>query len=289
MLNKGSNLRTRVLGTIAVLAALALGASPANARHFETQQFLDDEMRPLALALLPPQAELIEQRAVFSEELVAEARAFEESMTKWIQTQLENKGYAVKILTAEEINADPEVQKLVYAVNSRYDEEREKLRKRPWDLEKHRYGCGDDLRVLADVLDVDAIVMARMTAAGAAPGRVALSVFGAWSSGAHLDVAVVDADTGDVEAFFDADVWGTGKKQVMEKGDKLVATLTHQALTDVPAVTEEQRLAYAERDAGQREQVLTKELEWLLEDEEPTELEWMPEPEEPQAEEDPSN
>jgi hypothetical protein len=222
-----------------LLLAIALGfasTAPVQARVNLTPEFSAATVRPRMLALLPPHADLIQQKVIVSQQMVAETKEIEDLATTQLRRELEERGYGVRLLAVDEINADPELAELVRRFDARYEEEWAKILARPRKVKARRYSCGDEARALAARLGVDGLAVARVQLVAAGGGRIALAVllgFGSYGFG-RLDTAFLDGATGDVEAYADAIKSPLGIKEIQERSAGLVTTLAEQALRKFP-------------------------------------------------------
>ena len=87
-----------------------------------TEEFESGETRPVTVAVLPAQVNLIRQRMLRREAQVEEAGELEAHLSRAVAGELGVKAYEVELITAERINADPELQALVVEANRRFDE-----------------------------------------------------------------------------------------------------------------------------------------------------------------------
>ena len=108
--------------------------------------------------------------------------------------------------TPDEVGADPELQELVLDASRRYSEMLTQLRTAPAAADrKRRYEAGDEMRLLASKLGVDAVGFAEIQIFAAAAGASAVSIltgFGASGSSTLISVSVIDGATANIEAFF---------------------------------------------------------------------------------------
>ena len=109
--------------TTIVMSLLSFGAiGGAQAEMHATEEFETGATRPVKVAVLPAQVNLIRQRMIRREAQVEEAGELEAHLASAVASQLSVKAYEVELLTAERINADPELQALVVEANRRFDE-----------------------------------------------------------------------------------------------------------------------------------------------------------------------
>jgi hypothetical protein len=257
-----------------------------------TDEFQTKETRPMTLILLPPHAEFIKDKAVMTEQMVMECQALEDSAASWIATRLGEKGYTVRVLAAEELEKDPELQDLVERVNDRYDKEWSKIVRKPGKLRRGRYNVGDDARKLCSVLDVDGILLARVHAVGIAAGKQILMGFVGGDSDyvghGRLDMSVVNGKTGTVEGYF---FYGqhASLKDLTRKHDRFMKNTSKRCLRLYPDAAEvlpalglvAEKEAEEEEDEGEKD--IIEEFGALLVEEEEDEEEQEAEEEPPAA------
>lgn len=187
------------------MSGLALGLTLMWAGHAEsairaTKEFKAGSTRPLRIALLPVRASAAVARVVKTESRVEESSELGEFYALELGDRLEAKGYLVRSLTADEVNADPLLQEYVLDANRRYDEMLAQLRF--GRIKRRIYNLGDEARLLARYLDVDAIAFARLSVVAATGGRTAVAVLIGIGSlgGSQALVGIVDGRSGDLEA-----------------------------------------------------------------------------------------
>ena len=254
---------------VMIVALAFFNASTVDARGLMTPEFRTAVTRPMSVVLLPPQAQLIKKKVVMTEQMVEESEALEKSVATHIKQGLTKKGYNVRALTVDEINADPELQELVRQTNRRYEEEWRKMVRKPSKVKERRYNAGHEARLLAAKLGADGIAFARVQAVGATGGQVAMALLlGVGTMGyARLDISVVNGITGDVEAYLYYTMQ-TSFKKLTTKPAKTMRKLTTKVLRKYPAsgeVLEAKGTTLKEpaKEAKRDEAVLT-ELEALL-------------------------
>ena len=104
------------------------------------------------------------------------------------------------MLTPDEVNANRDLQELVLDADRRYAELLNQVRlKLPKQIAARRYQAGDEMRVLASKLGVDAIGFADLVMIASAPGALFLSGSGTQQM---LTVSVIDGGTATIEAYF---------------------------------------------------------------------------------------
>ena len=237
--------------SMAALALFVLLASPAvfaRACIFGecsamTTEFRNLELRPKSIALLPAISTLVEAGVFSSEEKVGETAILEAALAVKLEKQISSRGYDVRVLTLDEINADPQLTALVNDANTRYEEEYSKIAAfKVSGVKYRRYSIGEQGRLLANYLGVDAIALPRMQAEGSSGGAKFLKAAGMGGKGTyiHMEFALVHARTGDVEAFFGAikygSMFGTSLKSILAKPDKFMAAVSKTATKKMPKV-----------------------------------------------------
>jgi uncharacterized protein YdbL (DUF1318 family) len=184
-------------------------SSGTEAKGYMTNEFRTALDRPLKLVLLPPHADFIKAKTVMTEEMVAESHALEDAAAKAIVQDLQAMGYDILYLSPSDLQNDPELADLVTEVNERYDAEWVQIVQKPKKVRKRRYSIGEGAVALGSALDVDGLLISRIQAVGVTAGKQALQatmavLFGAGgqTSYGRLDLAVVDADDGDIHGYF---------------------------------------------------------------------------------------
>jgi hypothetical protein len=222
---------------LAICAAL-----PASAAMHATQEFEAGTTRPVTIAFLPPHALLVMRKIVQSEQQLDESAAFAAHLSTSLEEEFSKRGYEVKMLTPEVVNADPALQELVLDADRRYSEMLTQVRtKLPRQIGKRRYEAGDELRLLAAKLGVDAIGFADLQVVSSAAGASAVAIivgFGAAGTQALLSVSLIDGRTSNIEAYFVPPVLrrGTtaGYDTIMSNPGAVIASLTQATLRDLP-------------------------------------------------------
>jgi len=239
---------------VALLAALGLMATqPVRAEMHATEEFQTGATRPITVALLPAHVALVKQRILRQEAEVDESGQLESHLTAAVEAELLAKGYRVRTLTTDEINADPELQSLVVEADRRFDEllgnVSRRLRKQ---IETRRYHAGDTLTLLASRLGVDAVAFVRMQLIAAAKGVQALN-FGMAGSQTMMSVSLVDRNTTDVEAYVTLPILRRGKvfggyDEVMQNPDEEMAKFAEATLGDLLAADPSARVESSDED-----------------------------------------
>lgn len=244
-------------------AAALLSASYAAAEMHATEEFESGATRPVTVALLPSHVELMKQRMIRREAEVEEAGELEAHLTAAVATELRAKGYDVRVVTAETINADPELQGLVIEADRRFDEllanVSMRLRKQ---IESRRYHAGDTITLLAARLGVDAIAFTRMQLIASAKAVQALN-FGMGGTQTMMSVSLVDRNTTDIEAYVTLPIMRRGKAfggydDVMKDPDVEMARFAEATLGDLLDADPSLRAETADQD-------VLSDLESLLE------------------------
>lgn len=221
------------------LSVLGLLSSEAVlAEMHATAEFESGETRPVTVAVLPAQVNLVKQRMFRQEAQVEEAGDLEAHLAYAVAVQLGAKQYEVELVRAEQINADPELQALVVEANSRYDEVlgnmARRLRKR---IEDRTFDMGDAMTLLANRLGVDAIAFVRMDLVANAKGVQALNM-GMGGAQTMMSVSLVDGTTTDVEAYVTLPIMRRGKMfggydDVMNNPDEEMANYASATLDEL--------------------------------------------------------
>jgi hypothetical protein len=231
------NIRTLLRTAFSGLILFALSQT-ASAEMHATAEFESGATRPVTIALLPAQVELLKQRMIRREAQVEEAGGLETALTNAVAAELGKKGYAVRVISAEEINADAELQELGVEANRRFDEVLTNISARlSKHIETRRYQVGDTITVLANRLDVDAVVFVRMQLIAAAKGVQILNM-GMAGAQTMMSVSLVDVNTTDIEAYVTLPVMRRGKvfggyEDVMNNPDEEMAKFAEATLSDL--------------------------------------------------------
>lgn len=221
---------------LSLLSFVILGT--AQAEMHATEEFEAGETRPVTVAVLPAQVNLIKQRMIRREAQVEEAGELEAHLSNAVAGELGAKRYEVELITAERINADPELQALVVEANRRFDEVlgniTRRLRKQ---IENRSFHTGDTLTLLASRLGVDAVAFVRMDLIANARGVQALN-FGMGGAQTMMSVSLVDGTTTDVEAYVTLPLMRRGRMfggydDVMENPDEEMAKFATATLDDL--------------------------------------------------------
>jgi hypothetical protein len=226
-------------GTALVLTLLsAVSLSIARAEMHATEEFESGETRPVTVAVLPAQVNLIRQRMIRREAQVDESGELEAHLANAVANELGAKQYEVEFISAERINSDSDLQALVVEANRRYDEVlgniTRRLRKQ---IENRSFHTGDTLTLLASRLGVDAIAFVRMDIVANAKAVQALN-FGMGGAQTMMSVSLVDGTTTDVEAYVTLPIMRRGKMfggydDIMSNPDEEMANYASATLGDL--------------------------------------------------------
>jgi hypothetical protein len=212
--------------------------SAARAEMHATEEFESGETRPVSVAVLPAQVDLVKQRMIRSEVQVEEAGELEAHLSRAVAVQLGARQYEVELVTAEQINSDSQLQALVVEANRRYDEVlgtmARRLRK---NIESRNFNTGDTATLLANRLGVDAIAFVRMDLVANAKGVQVLNM-GMGGAQTMMSVSLVDGTTSDVEAYVTLPIMRRGKmfggyEDVMNDPDAEMANYAAATLDDL--------------------------------------------------------
>ncbi|MGD2166841.1 MAG: hypothetical protein PVF63_01970 [Gammaproteobacteria bacterium] len=210
----------------------------AQAEMHATDEFESGETRPVTVAVLPAQVNLVRQRMIRREAQVEESGELEAHLANAVASELGRKQYEVELITADRINSDPELQTLVVEANRRFDEVlgnmARRLRKQ---IESRNFHTGDTLTLLASRLGVDAIAFVRMDLIANAKAVQALN-FGMGGAQTMMSVSLVDGTTTDVEAYVTLPIMRRGKMfggydDVMSNPDEEMANYASATLGDL--------------------------------------------------------
>jgi hypothetical protein len=238
-----------VFGMTAALAWLPFAAAEMHA----TEEFESGANRPVTVAVLPARVSLVKQRLIRREDQPEEAGQLEGHLTSAVAAALREKGYKVKIVSADAINADANLQELAVESNRRYDELLDnvsrRLRKK---IETRRYHAGDSVTLLANKLGVDAVAFVRMQVVAAAKGVQALN-FGMAGSQTMMSVSLVDKNTTDIEAYVTLPILRRGKTfagydEIMANPDEEMSKFAQATLHDLLAADPSARVEGSDED-----------------------------------------
>lgn len=215
---------------------VAMFVRPADAGMHATKEFEAGSTRPKTIAFLPPHATLVKRKVIKAEEQVEEGAELSRFLASSVKSEFAKQGYDVRMLTPEEINANRDLQELVLDADRRYAELLNQVRlKLPKQIAARRYVAGDEMRVLASKLGVDAIGFADLIIVASAPGALFLSGSG---SSQMLTVSVIDGGTATIEAYFVPPALRrgtlTGYEAVMADPPGRIGEMANLTLRDLP-------------------------------------------------------
>jgi hypothetical protein len=237
---------------VRVLLAAGVGLAltqTANAAMHATKEFEAGDTRPKTIAFLPPHATLVKRKMIKAEAQLEESSELSVYLAGAVKSQFASQGYDVRMLTPDEINSNPELQELVLDVDRRYSELLNQVRlKLPKQIAARRYQAGDEMRVLAAKLGVDAIGFADLQMIASAPG--AMFMYGGGTS-SMLTVSVIDGSTATIEAYFVPPVLRrgsiTGYEAVMADPAGKIGNMAELTLKELPPAAAQAR-AHAKSD-----------------------------------------
>ena len=215
-----------------------LGSAAVLAEVHSTIEFESGETRPVTIAVLPAQVNLIKQRMIRREAQVEEAGELEAHLANAVANELAGKQYDVNLITADQINADADLQALVVDANSRYDEVLGNMARRfRKKIEDREFDTGDVMTLLASRLGVDAVAFVRMDLIANAAGVQALN-FGMGGAQTMMTVSLIDGSTTDVEAYITLPIMRRGRMfggydDVMNNPDEEMANYARATLDDL--------------------------------------------------------
>ena len=236
-----NNLRqSRVLTMPMVVLGFFL-SQLAGAKVIATDEFEDGSTRPVSIVVLPSQVELVKQKLIRQEAQVEESGELESHLTHAVAEEFRSRGYTVSVVDAAAIATDPGLQELVVDANRRFDEFLTNVGARlskGKNLRNREYNAGDEVKLLAARLNVNALAFARMQIIAPAGGVRALNL-GMGGETSMLTVTIVDGVTGDVEAFITLPVLGRGKMfgghdDIIENPDVEMRNYASATLEDLP-------------------------------------------------------
>jgi hypothetical protein len=258
----------RLLTSVLAFGVMTGVAATANAGMHATPEFESGATRPRTIAFLPPQAMLIKKKIVQTEQQLEESGELANYLGASVLEAFKAQGYEVRVLTPNDVGADPELQELVLDASRRYTEMLTQVRLRlPRQIGKRRYEAGDEMRLLAAKLGVDAVGFAEIQIFAAAAGASAVSIltgFGSAGSSTLISVSVIDGATANIEAFFVPPVLRRGSMAgydaIMADPAGKIGELTEATLRDLPQVDA------AARATTESDEDVLSDVEDLLED-----------------------
>ncbi len=247
--------------------ALLVWAAQAGAAMHATPEFEAGKTRPVSIALLPPHVDVVKRKIIKSEPQIEESTEFASYLAASLQKQFEGQGYKVVSLTPERIAADPKLQELIVDADRSYRDILNQVRaKLPRQIGKRRYEAGDEMRLLAARLGVDAIGFADMQIFAAASGASAVAIItgiGAAGSSTMLSVSVIDGQTATIEAYFVPPALRRGSiagyDAIMADPAGKIAEVAELSLRDLPAADA------SARESGEQDKDVISDVESLLE------------------------
>ena len=233
--------RLQSLLVVAIAGAGLVGAQQVFAKVIATDEFEAGATRPATVVVLPSQVELVKQRLVRQEAQVEESGDLETHLTAAVAEQFRAHEYGVTVVGAEQIAADPRLQELIVDANRRFDELMVNVGSRlskSKNVKNREYNAGDEAKLLAARLGVDALAFARMRIIAPAGGVRALNL-GMGGEQTMLTVTIVDGMSGDVEAYITLPVGGRSKMfgghdAIIENPAVEMANYAEGTLEDIP-------------------------------------------------------
>jgi len=154
------------------------------------------------LVLMPVQVNLNRVTLKGHEPMVEESRDSEVPLALEIGAALRDLGYELDqaSLSHQALAKDDYVRYTVDDMQKRFDEELRQLQRKSSDVRKGRFTLGDQVAKLPLPDNLDALLFVRANAHVLTDNKKAFGYFvaGSVSDTAHLDIALVDAKTGDV-------------------------------------------------------------------------------------------
>jgi hypothetical protein len=210
-----------------------------------TNEFRSMELRPKSIALLPARSTLTENGTFNSENRVGETAGLEDALANSLEKEISGHGYTIRRLTFDEIGQDQQLSTLLNAANQRYDEEYATIVAfKVKGVRYRRYSVGEEGRLLAKYLGVDAVAFPRMQIVGSSSGAKWMAGLGATegqAGGINMEFGLVHARTGDIEALFGGvsksstgPMGGVSFKKILKKGDKYMQDIAETATKKLP-------------------------------------------------------
>ena len=240
------NYRTQKLSLITFASSLLLMGQSALAEvclfgecNAMTAEFRNLELRPESIALLPVHSSLKKKGVFSSDDSVGETAVLENALGDALEKRISALGYVVRRVTLEQIQANAQLATLVNNANQRYDEEYSKIVAFKLSGVKYRrYSVGEQARLLATYLDVDAVAYPRMQAVGATGAGRLFSPTGGGQI--NMEFGLTHVRTGDIEAFFGAinqgGMFGKSMASILAKPDKHMQKIAKTATKRMPKV-----------------------------------------------------
>jgi acetolactate synthase regulatory subunit len=208
-----NSLRITRLCSVAAVILIFAGGRAALAKVIATEEFENGTTRPVSVVVLPSQVTFAKQKMIRAEEQIRESGELEAHLTAAVAKEFRSRGYEVKVIDAAAIAADPALQELIVDSNRRFDELMTNVGARlakGKNVRERQYNAGDEAKLIANRLDVDALAFARMTIVAPAAGVRALNL-GMGGEQSMLTVTVVDGKSSDVEAYITLPAMQRGK------------------------------------------------------------------------------
>jgi hypothetical protein len=232
---------------VSALLAAGIGVmwmQTAGAAMHATPEFEAGDTRPKTIAFLPPHATLVKQKMIKAEAQLEESAELSVYLAAAVKNEFAKQGYDVRMLTPDEINSNRDLQELVLDADRRYTELLKQVRvKLPKQIAARRYQAGDEMRVLASKLGVDAIGFADLQMFASAPG--AMFMYGGGTS-SMLTVSVIDGGTATIEAYFVPPVLRrgsiTGYQAVMADPAGKIGNMAELTLRELPPAAAQARV-----------------------------------------------
>jgi hypothetical protein len=206
-----------------------------------TPEFARAEYRPMTMVIIPPHAAVSKNSMFSSHQLIEQGGVIEDAVAVACKDIFDKLGYEIRVLSVDEVNADPDLQVMVRDVNKRFDEDfLQKItgirKTQLQDVRERRYKMGDQAQILAARLGVEAIIVGRIQIAAAAGGA---SVFSLGTSGeAEITIGIIAGDNGDLEAVFTGAQLGLSAKKLEKAPLKIMAKIFKSVLKDYPTPDE---------------------------------------------------
>jgi hypothetical protein len=237
---------TKMRAVVTLSAALAVSTEAFAERGF-TDEFVSGATRPQSIALLPVEAAITRAKVVDTQGLIDESVVFGAQFNADVAKILAEKGYEVKVVDSDRINADPMLQEYVVDAKRAYDEMI--ARYRPKKLADRIYNAGDSARLLAAHLDVDAIAFSKLSITITGAGKaIVTGLIGGTTSGANSMIGIVDGDTADLEVVQIAIAIVTPGDKTPDELAAYVATLAAGNTKRLPGADPSERIEVAVSD-----------------------------------------
>ena len=234
-----SSSHSRKLWSVCAGLFLSLVSVSISAAEYMTPEYARAEFRPKTMVLIPPRAEVTKNKVTSTEQMIEAGSVLEDATSLALKEQFGELGYEIRILSVDEVIADPELQLMVRNLNERYDADLAQVLKKRKDVRKRRFSFGDEARILAARLGAEAIIVGRIQASGATGGQMAMSFLIGGSSGyAAMSLGIIAGDNGDLEAFFNDIDNGMSPAQITEQPLETMAKVSAKVLKDYPAMDE---------------------------------------------------